>query len=1737
MARASAAAVLVLLVIQLAAAQPVSWTCAGSRYRDSVCDCNCGAPDPDCGAVAAGSHPFCGAGAPADAGPTSAFVAGWGSDAGGALGDGSRPFATMQRALNLSRDVIILPGRLEGTGNCGLQVTGYGAPLVVRGHPGYTAASVDCGAARDRFLSVPNGPNVFLSGLTVLNGYRSSGSTTFGPGQSAAGSGGALSFGTSNATLSVASCRFLNNSAEAGGAIYVSASSDVTIRDSEFVGNTAGATGGSSTPQGGAVLLSSATAISIRNCSFSSNRAVGNSTGWAGVGGALAVTTGGGGGGGGRGFASSSTSVAIEGCAFESNVAEAAGSGTPAGLGGAVAWLGSAAPGSSAGGEGALSIARCRFVANTAVGYTVDSTGHGGAILVSAARTVAIVDSSFVSNVAVGGYSSSTGLGAAAVIDVVASLSVARCSFLSNSVQDKGTDAIHGPDGTLYVSAGSGGTLDALNFTRNSVPGDCSALAFYATLGPFLITRLSLEGNAAGGVGGFCAFSSGAAAARVTLEDAYFADNTAGVYAAAIYSASFPVVCRRCRVYRNYAASGGAISTQGTMPLDIVDSDMRDNVAKTSGGIAFISSGVLRFTNCTMRGSRSEQGGVVFLYFGTVSIDRSRLEDNFASAIGGAVYLINGEMAVSDSALTGNGARGSGGAIHLTNPLSKLAITRCRFERNSAGIFNGHGGALMFDSPSIEPPLISDTSFVGNSAIERGGAIYVGNTAVVRFERCLFSSNTAHAGGALTVDALGTARVSESSFESNRADEFGGALLVAGLSSLVISGGTIAGNRAQSGGGMAVIVSGSAEVTGTAIRANEATGSGGGLHAAEKATATFSSVVFESNVAAGDGGGALLAAGRRVALGGARFVRNSAAVRPVPPRPASAGNASFCDELRVDGAAFAGNAAGASGGALYVEAPGNCTGRACPGCAFEANAAPHGPDIASAPVRLGRAGGLGPRPPQGPMGTALLQLQGGAAAFSDLVLNAQTVWAFSGTGPDAFRATVPALLRPCRRGEVQLPGTSVCTLCPPGSYSLATATRDLTCLPCPEGSTCHGDSLASLRGYWQAPWNVTRFIPCVNDACLPNSTCAPGYGGNLCTVCQAGYGRANRFDCRQCPPGAQNAVLSLAAALLLVLLAALMVRSTMKNALDERSTASILIKIFLNYVQIMTFSQAFDLPWPNSLKDIFRIQEYSTAPLSSIISIDCMLRPSGSSVFFTRILLYAIIPPIAVALCGAFWTLRSSITLYWKRLRRALLRPFRILLRRRGGTGGTRRRTSSYPGSVDEGGPGAAPDPLAPEAAAPQAAAFPPLKKGDAADADEGGREGATSPSASPEERARARREALSGLWENFVTSDMNIECYTTEHLAWAVALGFPSVSAVCLGVPVAGLLVLVQNRGRLADPRFRAMFGFLYRTREALPVPLSRGYTRRFFFWEAIVIFRKLLVVFVSVYFSGRSMTQALLGLLVLLVVALSEALAMPFERAFLNYVDVAAVSTAAFTVYAGLFFYSTEVTDGDKQSLSICLVVLNCAFMAAFFAVFAWEALGAASRLLPRTAAGAAVRSWSIASYGGFGGGGPRGRFPPPAPLHRLVPGYDASGAGTTGGATGAPSAAAAPFGPSAAASGRDGPGFPAASPYPGPEAEPLAPRAGAAPWALPPLRAPGRPPVPDRAAPHAGPAGPALHVLAWAAASAAAGRLPVGHGRDPDGPPRTPPGDPDPGGERRPGGEEGGVAWARLAPRGEA
>ena len=230
----------------------------------------------------------------------------------------------------------------------------------------------------------------------------------------------------------------------------------------------------------------------------------------------------------------------------------------------------------------------------------------------------------------------------------------------------------------------------------------------------------------------------------------------------------------------NTATTGGAIYNEngaGAMSIDNVE--FTDNEGATGGGaVGVFARNVTseiknsKFTgNKTLIGSdvnaRWGNGGAINIGSeGKLKITDSEFKDNTAEAKGGAIATRtkldtqrDTRLEVENSVFENNTAVEWGGAIYSNASYDDLGTTikNSTFKNNSAAIggavYNDHINGLNGATEYIAYMSISDSSFDGNSATEKGGALFndgtINEITNVKFTNNSVVSDTSAAGGAI----------------------------------------------------------------------------------------------------------------------------------------------------------------------------------------------------------------------------------------------------------------------------------------------------------------------------------------------------------------------------------------------------------------------------------------------------------------------------------------------------------------------------------------------------------------------------------------------------------------------------------------------------------------------------------------------------------------------------------------------------------------------------------------------------------------------------------------------------------------------------------------------------------------------------------------------------------------------------------------------------------------------------
>eukprot|EP00741_Cyanophora_paradoxa_P020771 tig00021312_g20050.t1 len=741
--------------------------------------------------------------------------------------------------------------------------------------------------------------------------------------------------------------------------------------------------------------------------------------------------------------------------------------------------------------------------------------------------------------------------------------------------------------------------------------------------------------------------------ADLAAADARFANNAAsgfssmgGAVAIAATDASHRHTMERCSFLSNAATiAGGALFVSGSSTAAVSASSFTSNSAPSGGAIAATHRGSLSLAGVAASENAAARGGALFTDdLSVVSADGVTLSANAASEQGGGAAL-----AGSSSLL--------------------LRASSVRGNRASSGRGTGSGAGLHVSGAACA--TVATSSFASNSAAERGGGALVQTTCEsVSFEGGSISGNAAGAmAGGLCVEAGGV-RAAGVAVSDNTAPEGAGVHLRGG--SLRLFGGSVSANRAaKSGGGLyySAPSTGSTawarlEVNGTALDGNAAL-SGGAAYVAlppgcESLALAPSSVA--GNVASAGGGGAF-------------FVSDAAPLRcPALSAPSCAarywnntatyGSACATEEKSMRARLLTAQAASGDPIAITVElldAYGDrvLSDTASPIKAFD----PAG--IVDLDATLGLAS---PALSAAAANASSVLLKGsvvastaaGLASFDAIAVTSKPgssptiTFVLQAAGRPALRVALDIPLRRCVRGEIQLV-TSVCSVCPTGTYSLVETGDATQCLPCVSGGFCFGgDLVRPAEGHWQSDRNETFMVKCINGQCLAPSTtvvnaaalarnytrCTEGYTGPVCTVCAPGYGRTGDYNCVKCPDPATNRGLGALIAFIIAVVAGLMVWSTLRSAgRIKLSETSVVIKILLDYLQIVTLAKNFEVEWTFSAQFLFDVQRAASSPIDSVFSVDCIMSFDNSAMhpFYARLVAMMVLPVFVSLVPGAIF--------------------------------------------------------------------------------------------------------------------------------------------------------------------------------------------------------------------------------------------------------------------------------------------------------------------------------------------------------------------------------------------------------------------------------------------------------------------------------------------------------------------
>jgi hypothetical protein len=172
---------------------------------------------------------------------------------------------------------------------------------------------------------------------------------------------------------------------------------------------------------------------------------------------------------------------------------------------------------------------------------------------------------------------------------------------------------------------------------------------------------------------------------------------------------------------------------------------------------------------------------------------------------------------------------------------------------------------------------------------------------------------------------------------------------------------------------------------------------------------------------------------------------------------------------------------------------------------------------------------------------------------------------------------------------------------------------------------------------------------------------------------------------------------------------------------------------------------------------------------------------------------------------------------------------------------------------------------------------------------------------------------------EYWLSAYLNIRCWDALHYRYAMAVALPSIILWGILTPTSALILLVRFRKYLDDLNVRIRFGFLY-----------TGYQAQMYYWEFVILYRKVLIIVFAVFFTNISVPmQALCVMLVLIVAFILQMKKNPYVTPVLNDLELRGILTGTMTIYCGLFFLTSGMDSDTKIGLFAVILLANAYFL----------------------------------------------------------------------------------------------------------------------------------------------------------------------------------------------------------------
>jgi len=1038
--------------------------------------------------------------------------------------------------------------------------------------------------------------------------------------------------------------------------------------------------------------------------------------------------------------------------------------------------------------------------------------------------------------------------------------------------------------------------------------------------------------------------------------------------------------CTSCTFTNNTASnSGGAIYVSDSSYLSLSNCLFQFNDADEGGAISARSSDVFIEGTSFSQNNAASQGGAIRTKTTIFELHSSQFSFNTVGGWGGALTLMDSTISIDGSQFVNNTAKSGGGALQIE--FSDSQVTGSTFENNTATSSTvsekADGGAIyVLGDRTLN---FEHNAFITNSADNEGGAaVFVYCTG--QLTNCTFDGNDALRGGAVAVQTNGILSATTSTFQDNYARARGGAVYIE-EGAIEASYCDFLLNYADGEGGGVFSKSGKGfDVSNTTFAQNHAI-AGGAAFLFPTAftgwtTPEFENVTFTDNTA--DYGSQVdigtpahslswiqtMSSNFRATSGvrfgplslelldffGSRVAYDSESSVSVLTHDdfnfmgttvveVDAGVITFSEASQGEDTRFGISAAPGAVAEFYVQvrltdgvvttltntssiklrqcyAGEMNSGTSCVECiagkysnsvdADSCIACPNGTYSATAgshectECEVGKATALTSQTECGVCSTGRYSNITGLDECSACpkgryapTTGSQECYACeAGSAASSGASSCTA----CLDGTIAADdGMESCTACQSNSVSVNRtrcdcdkgfylATDGFTCSACPKGADCEErgttiDSIMPATGYWRAQTTgAPAFLTCLNSACMGESGarelddgdysfCREGYTGALCTVCESGYGRTGDYECETCPSDNENRLRIFAVAAVLMLLVAGFTYSTIKTAIRNGGTGSAGVLLKI-VLSCLQF---------NSIAANFDFQW--PGPVQELLDAQQQGANIGSSFLNVDCFLdnSNTTSPFYIK-CIIFMVLPLLVLA----VPSLVLFPISMFKKSQGSLTYKQDYRNWYVTSVVVG----------------MFIVHPSITQ--------------------QTFEMWSCKDVGNGDFR--LMSDMQEKCWTSSHFKWLAFVSLPMLVCYVFGIPFMMFKMLQKNKDKLADPATKIKYGFLY-----------FGYEDHWYYWECVVVARKVGLVAVAVFFASNTHVQSIVAVFLVTMVMMAHISSKPYENQRMDTMELFSLITSFATFWCGQFLFVDSIDNRDKTFFSFVIIGMNVLFLVA--------------------------------------------------------------------------------------------------------------------------------------------------------------------------------------------------------------